>query len=491
MGSESKGALWIGNEWTPSSSSRRLAVEDPATEEVIGEVAAADHTDVSRATEAARRGQLLWNELPAITRAERLHEVARGLRAQREPLAELMTREGGKPLKENLDEVEWCAACCDYYAELGRSVRGRVVPAVGRHQLNLVTSEPLGVVACVVPWNYPLLLLFWKLAPALMAGNAVVVKPSELTPLSTLKVAELFHDFPPGAVNVVTGNGETGEALVSDPLVDCIAFTGSFETGRRIASIAAQTMKKVNLELSGNDPFIVFADADVDIAARGAVFAAFLNSGQVCTSAKRLYVERPIAEQFIEHFVAHTRALRLGNGREPLTDIGPHASARQREKFERAIEDARSRGATILAGGRRPEHLAKGFFYEPTVLTNVDHSFPMVAEETFGPAAPIMVVDGLEDAIRKANDSPYGLGANIYTRSLETAMTAMERIKAGTFWINEPLTDNDAAPFGGMKRSGIGRELGSEGLAAFQDVKHAHINYVMEAQPDWFPYGRR
>lgn len=483
--------LWIGNEWSPSASRRRISIENPATEEVIGEVATADRSDVARATESARRGQAIWSELPASTRAEKLHDLARGLRERQRALAEMMTREGGKPLRETLDEVEWCASCCDYYAEVGRSERGRVVPGVGKHQISLVLREPLGVVACVVPWNYPLLLLFWKVAPALMAGNAVVVKPSELTPLSTMMLADLFAALPPGTVNVVTGDGDTGEALVSDPLVDCIAFTGSFETGRRIAAIAAQTMKRTNLELSGNDPFIVFADADVEIAARGAVWAAFLNTGQVCTSAKRLYVERPIAEAFIERFVAHTRALRIGNGLDPQTDIGPLASDRQRARFEAAVEDARGRGAEIRAGGRRPPHLGEGYFYEPTVLTGVDHSFPLVAEETFGPAAPIMVFDGLEDAIRKANDSPYGLGANIYTRSLETAMTAMERIRAGTFWINEPLTDNDAAPFGGMKRSGIGRELGSEGLAAFQEVKHALIDYVIEAKPDWFPYGGR
>ena len=465
---------------------------DPATEEVVGEVSAAGPDDARRAVAAAVLGQKSWYGLTALARCEKLHDVARRLREQRPELAALMTREGGKPLKENLDEVEWCAACCDHFAEIGRASRGRVIPATGRHQLNLVMYEPCGVVACIVPWNYPLLLLFWKLAPALMAGNAVVIKPSELTPLSTLRLAEIFRDFPPGAVNIVTGFGkDVGEPLVTDEDVDVIAFTGSFETGQRIATLAAQTMKKLNLELSGNDPFIVFADADIDIAARGAVWAAFLNCGQVCTSAKRLYVERKIAGEFIDRFVSVTRSLKLGNGMSADTDIGPLVSARQREKFEAAVEDSRRRGATIRAGGRRPAGFARGFFYEPTVLTEVDHTFPLVSEETFGPAAPIMVVEDLEDAIAKANDSPFGLGANIYTKSLETAMTAMEQIKAGTFWVNEPLTDNDAAPFGGMKRSGIGRELGAEGLTAFQDVKHAHIDYVMEAKPDWFPYGKK
>ncbi|MEE9263067.1 MAG: aldehyde dehydrogenase family protein [Vicinamibacteria bacterium] len=278
--------LWIGGEPIEADSGESFEVENPATEEILDTVPRAGKVDVDRAVEAAAHAFPKWWKVPGSEKADLLHDVAHRLRKGRDAIARTMTEEGGKPLLENIDEVDWCASCFDYYAEIGRNDRGRVIAPVREHQFNFVVKEPFGVVAAIVPWNYPLLLLCWKLAPALVAGNTVVVKPSEYTPLSTLMLDTVFDGLPPGTVNVVTGHGETGEALVTHPRVDVVAFTGSVETGRAIARAAADQLKKVHLELGGNDPFIVCDDVDVDVAAQVAAFAAFLNMGQVCTSAE-------------------------------------------------------------------------------------------------------------------------------------------------------------------------------------------------------------
>jgi acyl-CoA reductase-like NAD-dependent aldehyde dehydrogenase len=482
--------MFVNGEFVTSLSGETFEIENPATEETLDEVPRARAEDAEAAVRAAHAAWDDWRFTPGIEKCEILHEAARRMREHREELARLLTMEGGKPLIENMDEVEWVAACFDYYAEVGRHEAGRVIPPVQRHQMNFVVKEPYGVVVCIVPWNYPLLLMSWKVAPALMAGNTVVIKPSEYTPLSTLLLAEVaFQDFPPGVVNVVTGYGEeVGEPLVRHPLTPVIAFTGSVATGRRIATLAAERIKRVNLELGGNDPFIVCDDADVDVAVRGAVWAAFLNMGQVCTSGERFYVFESISEKFIDGFVEFAQKLRLGNPLGPDVDLGPMISATQREKVERKLDQVREMGAKVLCGGKRPENFTRGYFFEPTVVVGVDHTMPLMREETFGPIAPIMVVRDINEAVALANDSEYGLGANILTNNLEYAMTAAERIKAGTFWINDPLTDNDAGPFGGMRLSGGGRELGAEGIEEFRETKHIHLDYKLEAKPYWYPY---
>ncbi|MBI4862871.1 MAG: aldehyde dehydrogenase [Candidatus Riflebacteria bacterium] len=482
--------MWIGGEFVGSHSEKTFRVVNPATEEILAEVPRGDRNDAADAVEAAAGAFEEWRFMPGVERADLLHHVAAACRHHRTELARLMTQEGGKPLIENLDEVEWVAACFDFYAQVGRDQKGRVIPPVQRDQFNFVVKEPYGVVACIVPWNYPLLLMAWKVAPALAAGNCVVIKPSEYTPLSTLRMAECaFSHLPSGVVNVVTGYGvEAGEPLTTHPKTDLIAFTGSLATGKKVAGLAALGMKKINLELGGNDPFIVCDDVDLDVAVRGAVWAAFLNMGQVCTSAERFYVFESVADTFIQKFVERTRALRIGDPLGPDVDLGPMIAEFQRKKVEDKIEEGRRAGAKVLCGGQRPPGFAKGFYYEPTVLTSVDHTMPLMKEETFGPVAPIMVVKGIEEACRLANDSIYGLGANLYTTSLEHVFYAMERVKAGTFWINDPLTDNDAGPFGGMRASGFGRELGSEGLEAFRDTKHVHLDYKLSSKPYWFPY---
>ena len=467
-----------------------LAVENPYTEETIATVGLPDAEQVDAAVAAAREAARGWAATPAIERAELLHEVAARLRARKDELAELMTLEGGKPLIENADEVGWTAAAFDYYAELGRNFGGRVIPSIESTQLSLVLKEPVGVVACIVPWNYPLLLLAWKLAPALAAGNTTVCKPSELTPLSTLALAPCFDHLPAGVVNVLAGAGDVGEAIVRDERVDCVAFTGSVDTGKRIAGICADRVARVNLELGGKDPFIVCADVagEIEVAARGGAWAAFLNAGQVCTSAERFYVLEPVYDDFVGAFVDHTESLVVGDPLDPRTDVGPLVSARQRARVAAQVEGAVAAGATVVAGGGSNGH-AHGHFFAPTVVTGAPRETDLLREETFGPVAPIVPVRTLDEAIELANATRFGLGCNVYTRDLDSIFRCMREIKAGTVWFNDPLTDNDAGPFGGMKQSGLGRELGEEGLEAFQETKHVHLETRIAPKEWWYPYG--
>jgi betaine-aldehyde dehydrogenase len=468
-----------------------LAVENPATEATIAEVRTAGGEQVAAAVAAARTAQHAWTrKLAAAERAEALHEIANGLRSRTEELARIMTAEGGKPLLENRDEVGWTASAFDFYAELARAEEGRVIPPVEPSQLALVIREPLGVVACIVPWNYPLLLLAWKLAPVLAAGNAAVCKPSELTPLSTLALAPLFDHLPAGTVNLVAGAGDVGERLVDDEGVDGIAFTGSVATGTRIGERAARRVARVNLELGGKDAFIVCPDvaADIEIAARGGAWAAYLNAGQVCTSAERFYVHESLYDDYVAAFVAHAETLRVGDPTADTTDIGPMVSAAQRGKVTAQIDAAVAAGAEVLTGGGSAGH-ERGHYLEPVVVVGAAAETDLLREETFGPVAPIVPVGSLDEAIALANATPFGLGANVYTRDLETMVRCARELRAGTVWINDPLTDNDAGPFGGFKRSGLGRELGAEGLHAFQEPKHVHIETRIEVKDWWYPYG--
>ena len=468
----------------------RLAVENPATEQTVAEVGTASAEQVDAAIAAAREAFAGWAATPAAERAELLHEVATRLRDRTDELAHAMTLEGGKPLVENSDEVGWTAAAFDYYAEMGRNFAGRVIPPIESTQLALVLKEPLGVVGAIVPWNYPLLLLAWKLAPALAAGNAVVCKPSELTPISTLMLAPCLDHLPPGLVSLLAGAGDVGERIVSDERVDCVAFTGSVPTGKRIAARCAERTARINLEMGGKDPFIVCADvaADVEIAARGGAWAAYLNAGQVCTSAERFYVHESIFDDYVQAFVNHTQTLIVGDPLDTRTDVGPMVSATQRGKTAAQVDAAVAAGAELIVGGDAAGQ-ERGHYYAPAVVVGAPADTDLLREETFGPVAPIVPVRSLDEAIELANGTRFGLGANVYTRDLATAVQCMRKLKAGTVWINDPLTDNDAGPFGGFKQSGLGRELGQEGLEAFQETKHVHMETKIEAKDWWYPYG--
>jgi acyl-CoA reductase-like NAD-dependent aldehyde dehydrogenase len=481
--------LLIGGEQV-TGEGKTLAVENPATEETVAELGTPSSEQLDAALAAASEAAPAWARMPAVERAELLHEVASRMRARTDEIARVMTLEGGKPLIENSDEVGWTAAAFDYYAEMGRNFAGRVIPSIESTQLALVVKEPIGVWGCIVPWNYPLLLLAWKLAPALAAGNSVVAKPSELTPLSTLMLADCFEQLPPGTFNMVAGAGDVGQAIVGDERVAGVAFTGSVETGKKVAAVCSERVARMNLEMGGKDPFIVCADvaADIEVAAKGGAWAAYLNAGQVCTSAERFYVAREVYDDFVAAFVEHARELRVGDPLDESTDVGPMVSAPQRAKVEAQVEGAVAAGAELLVGGDRAGR-DRGHYFAPAVVTGASAATELLREETFGPVAPIVPVESLDEAIALANSTRFGLGANVYTRDLETAVRCMREIKAGTVWINDPLTDNDAGPFGGMKQSGLGRELGQEGLEAFQDTKHVHIETKIAPKEWWYPYG--
>jgi acyl-CoA reductase-like NAD-dependent aldehyde dehydrogenase len=466
-----------------------LEVENPATEETIATVALPSDDQVDAATAAAAEAKTAWERTPAVERGEMLHEVARRMRERTDELAEVMTREVGKPLIENSDEVGWTAAAFDYYAEIGRDEGGRVIPSIESTQLSLVVKEPIGVIACIVPWNYPLLLLAWKLAPVLAAGNTAVCKPSELTPLSTLALASLFEDFPPGVVNLVAGTGDVGARVVADERIDGVAFTGSVETGKRIAAVCAERIARINLEMGGKDPFIVCSDVagNVEVPAKGGAWAAFLNAGQVCTSAERFYVMEDVYDDYLQAFVDYTGGLVIGDPLDRSTDIGPMVSAAQRQKVRDQVEAAVDAGAEVVLGGDVGGR-DRGHYYAPAVVTGAPRETDLLREETFGPVAPIVPVKSLDEAIELANSTRFGLGANIYTGDLKTMVRCMREVKAGTVWFNDPLTDNDAGPFGGFKQSGLGRELGREGLEAFQETKHVHIETEIAPKEWWYPY---
>lgn len=482
--------ILIDGAWVPPRSRTLREIRNPATGDLLGRVADCGAEDVDHAVRAARRAQRAWAKVPGVEKAVLLRKVGHAIRETGRDLATRMTLETGKPLIESIDCSEWVAACFEFYAEVGRSGRGSTFPPVAPHQLNFTVREPYGVVAAIVPFNFPLLLMAWKVAPALAAGNTVVCKPPHQNPLSNLLMARAYQHLPPGVVNVVTGDGPgAGEALLQHPEVDLVAFTGSTEVGRHVAAEAGRQLKKVNLELGGVDPFIVFADADLDVAVPGVAWARLLNAGQVCTSSKRIYLVREIADEFTRRLVEHVKKLRVGDPMAPDTDIGPLITRQALEKVEAQVGKAVGEGARVLLGGKPLP--GKGNFYAPTILAGVKHGSLPTTEEIFGPVISLTVAEDADEAIRLADDSRYGLGACVYTRSLELAMRAMEGVRAGTFWVNDPLTDNDAAPFGGARWSGIGRELGEEGLDAFREPKHVHIDWVMEPKSFWYPYRNR
>jgi acyl-CoA reductase-like NAD-dependent aldehyde dehydrogenase len=484
--------MYINGEFTKGNSTQAIEVTNPATEEVLDTVPRGTAEDVESAVRSSKEAFESWRKLGANERTRLLHEVAAKIRNCQKEIVHLLTLEQGKPISENEEELEWVANTFDYYAELGRHDRGRVIPPGEPSQFNFILKEPYGVVGCIVPWNYPLLLMAWKVAPALAAGNTVVIKPSEMTPLTALYMAEhCFDGLPRGVVNVITGFGaETGEPLVQHPDVPVIAFTGSLATGQRIASHAAPMMKKLHLELGGKDATVIAEDADPELAAKAVAYAALINAGQVCTSTERVYVPKPRAKQFTEALVEHVKSLRLGSGLDSTTDVGPMIGDTYRTKIESHVEDARARGAKVLIGGQRPGYISKGWFYEPTVLSGVNHSMLIMREETFGPALPLMEYTSFEEAIGLVNDCQYGLGAVLLSEDPKKIKTFFEDVKAGTIWINDPLTDNYAGPFGGMKYSGGARELGIEGLDEFRETKHVHWDFNLEEKPYWYPYAR-
>lgn len=471
-----------------SRASEEVPIIEPATEARLGASADTPDDEIDQAVECANRAQREWRKRDGLTRAEALHEVAHRLREQGPVIAELMTREMGKPYKEALDEMEWGASAFDYYAELGRNDQGRVLGPNVEGQFHYTVKEPLGTVAVILPFNYPITLMAWEAAAALAAGNAVIVKPHEYCPTTTLAFMECTDHMPAGVFQCVTGTGRVGAHLVAHEGVRGVAYTGSIPIGQSVAQECAKTFKRALIETSGHDPFIIMPSAPMDVAVDAALFSAFMNCGQICVSTERFYVHEQIHDEFIERLVERTKELRVGNGLEKV-DMGPMASERELKRFEAVMENFVAQGAEVLTGGKRPDRLDKGWFYEPTVLGNVRHDMDVMTNESFGPVAPICKVSSFREALDKANDSEFGLGANLYSTDLSEVFEATAELEAGMVWVNAPLLDNDAGPFGGTKMSGDGRQLGQEGLDQFRKNKLVMIDpHANRQQFWWFPY---
>ncbi len=473
--------LLIGGKWVNAASGKTKLIYNPANwDEAIAEVPVAGRADAVKALGAARDAFPIWSGMTPRERSKIMHKAADLVRERVDDIARAMTLEVGKPLKDSRKEILFAAMVLDYYADEGMRVYGEIVPTEIAGLKSLVVRQPVGVVSMITPWNFPVDLLAWKVAPALAAGCTFVAKPASAAPLSATEFVRAINDagLPPGTANVVIGpGGEVGEELVTNGIPRKVAFTGETETGKRIMSLAAGTVKRVSLELGGNAPFIVASDADLDRAVPEAVRRSFSNMGQICISVNRIYVEEPVADEFIQRFVERTRALKIGNGMDPDVEMGPMFDEEGRQKTKEHIADAVSKGAKLLCGGREPEgpEYERGYFFLPTVLTNVDHSMLVMQEETFGPVAPIMRVNSFEEAVELANDTPYGLAAYVYTSSLARAMYAAEKLEAGGVGINVNDVSELQAPFGGWKQSGFGRELGRYGIENYLEIKHIKV----------------
>ena len=479
---------YINGKWVEAKSGKTFPVENPFNQEIISHVPDSDNHDVNEAVSAANTAYSDWHKMSASERRDLMKELANKSRENANELAKTISMEMGKPFPEALDEIDTVADFLEYYGELARDEVGRIVAPVDRNTMSLVRYESIGVIGCIIPWNYPLALMGWKLAPALAAGNTVVMKPSEITPLSILHWCNVVDSvLPTGVINVITGFGQSaGEPIVKHPDVPVVTFTGSVDTGKKIAKFAAENLKKVSLELGGKDPMIICDDADIEIAAQGASWGGFVNAGQVCTSIERVYVFDNIMDQFTEAIIEEAKKVVLGDPMKKDTHIGPMVSRLQQEKAIKKVNQAIKDGARLLTGGSVPKNYDKGYFYEPTVLDNIKPNMEIVTEEAFSPVLPIQKVSSIEEAIQSSNDSVYGLGCSIFTNDIDRALTAADDIKSGTVCINSPLMENIAAPFGGMKQSGIGREHGKEALDEFREAKHIFIDYKQESKDWWF-----
>jgi acyl-CoA reductase-like NAD-dependent aldehyde dehydrogenase len=471
-------AMLIDGEWTAASSGQSFCCVDPYTEQSWGEVPEADASDVDRAVAAARRAfdRDGWPRQPPAQRAALLRRLAQLIETHADALTYRQIRENGKLVSEMRPGADALARACYYFAGLAETLTGLTLPPAQGFSTYTV-REPIGVVAAITPWNSPLMILGWKLFPALAAGNTVVVKPSEVTPTSTLELARLALEagFPRGVINVVTGHGQSaGAALIQHPGVDKITFTGSTATGKAVARAAAERVARVSLELGGKSPNIVFADANVPAAVDGVMAGIFAATGQTCVAGSRVLVERGIYEQFARVFASRARELKAGDPLDRATQLGPLASPAQLAKVLRYFEVARGEGLEQLAGGRRMERT--GFFVEPTVYGRVSNACRIAREEIFGPLAALIPFQDEDEAVAIANDTPFGLAAGVWTESLRRAHRVVPRLRAGTVWVNSYRQVGYGTPFGGLRQSGIGRELGPEALHEYTEVKSVWVD---------------
>jgi len=471
----------------PSSGSCQDVI-DPATLEVVGQRVEVSETERTEVLARVNAAQGLWKRTDAKTRAKLLHALANRIEAADfTETAILMSREMGKPYPEAIGELANVAPIFRYYAEMARDEAGKIAGTTQIGSTQYARYEALGVSVHIMPFNFPILLMCWTVAASLAAGNGCIVKPAEATTLSTLDFMRVFDGLPADLVACLPGGAATGKALVDSPLTHAVAFTGSVAGGRAVAMAAAAQMKPAVIEAGGSDPMIIAASAPIDVAAAGAVTAAFHMSGQVCTSTERIYVVDAVHDAFVQAFVARTLALRIGNGLGHH-EIGPLVSKAARDKVERLVADALAKGAKLACGGKVPPGLDTGWFYEPTILTDCTPEVDILHEEIFGPVVALCRVADFDAAIAAANDSPFGLGASIFTTALDEAIEASERLEAGMVWVNNPMIDNDALPFGGWKASGLGRELGRQGLDAFRRAKMVVMDHKPQIHDWWYPY---
>ena len=473
--------LFINGEWRDATSGKTIEVVNPATEEVIAEVASAEQGDVDAAVAAARAALAgPWGRLSARERGRLIWKIGEKLLEKADDIARLETLHNGKPIFESRQiEVPASAECFQYFAGWADKIHGETLPVKGNY-LTYTLREPIGVVAAIVPWNFPLLLTSWKVGPALAAGNTVIIKPASQTPLTALALADIARELgvPPGVINVVTGPGSTvGQMLVQHPGIDKIAFTGDTTTGKAIMKGSAETLKRITLELGGKSPNIVFPDADLDAAVRGATTGIFYGKGEVCAAGSRLLVDKSIKNEFVDKVASRAKKMTPGDPLDPKTRLGAISSKRQLENNLRYIAIATKEGAQLVAGGARADiGTGKGYFLQPTVFDGVTPEMTIAREEIFGPVLAAIEFGGVDEAIARANDSQYGLAAAVWTKDIKKAHYVARKLQAGTVWINTYNIYDTAAPFGGYKQSGFGREMGMHALEHYTQVKTVWVD---------------
>jgi succinate-semialdehyde dehydrogenase/glutarate-semialdehyde dehydrogenase len=473
--------IFINGEWQDAKSGKTFAVKNPATGDLLANVADGGVPETREAIEAAHAAFPMWSSMTADKRAALISKAAALMVERTDALAKVLTEENGKPLAESRGEVTIGAAFFQWNAEEARRIYGEVVPATANDRRVLTIKQPVGVVGAITPWNFPYSMVTRKLGPALAAGCTAILRPARATPLVAIEIFKIMEEvgFPKGVVNLVTGTDSPGmgKELATNPLVRKLTFTGSTEVGKQLLAQAAGTVKRVSLELGGHAPFLVFEDADIDKAAQAAVISRFRNAGQTCICTNRVYVQRSVADQFTAKVAQLTGALKIGNGLQQGVQVGPLIDERGFQKVQNHVEDAVGKGAAVLTGGKpvKTNGDLHGYFYEPTVLANTNSQMKVMYEETFGPVLPVMTFDTEEQAIALANDTPYGLAAYFFARDIGRVFRVSEKLEYGIIGANDPLPVGAHIPFGGYKESGLGRENGSEGISHFLEVKAISI----------------